>query len=85
MHGAGDAARVLFTDIEGSSRLWEDARERMPIAQGRLDPARDMLREVIVRVEERGSRAQGQYALDVAAGLALARQGWQAGARLQGA
>src|SRR5204862_6618319 len=55
------------------------------IARGNLDAARDMLREAIALVEAIDSRSQGQFALDVAAGLALARRRWGAGAKLLGA
>jgi len=29
VQATGDVTTLLFTDIEGSSRLWEDDRERM--------------------------------------------------------
>jgi tetratricopeptide (TPR) repeat protein len=54
-------------------------------ACGDLDAPQPLLREALALAQAIGSRAQGQFALDVIAGLALARGRWETGTRVFGA
>jgi hypothetical protein len=54
-------------------------------ALGDLDAPVAMLREALAMCEAIGSKSQGQFALDVTAGLAMARGAWERGVRLLGA
>jgi tetratricopeptide (TPR) repeat protein len=54
-------------------------------ALGDLDAPVAMLREALTLCDAIGSKSQGQFALDVSAGLAMARGAWARGVRLLGA
>ncbi len=55
------------------------------IARGDLDTPQPLLREALGIAQAIGSRVQGQFALDVIAGLALGRASWETGTRIFGA
>jgi tetratricopeptide (TPR) repeat protein len=92
--GALEAAEPLYENVVALARELGDRESiaigllnlaMVAIGRGAEERATQMLLDVLAIAGEIGSKAAGQSALDVAAGLAALRQKWESAARFFGA